>query len=89
MEDKKGKNHSLILDNRKKLSLSGVNDVFGFNEETVSVATDLGGLIIKGTSLHISMLNLDSGEVEIEGNINSLQYTQSRQSKSVLQRIFS
>lgn len=89
MEEIKGKHHSLILDNRKKLSLSGVKDVIGFNEETVSMATDLGGLIVKGSTLHIGMLNLDSGEVEIEGNINSLQYTQSRQSKSVLQRIFS
>lgn len=89
MEEVKGKHHGLILDNRKKLSLSGVDDVFGFNEETVSVATNLGGLIIKGSSLHISMLNLDSGEVEIEGNISALQYTQSKQSKSVLQRIFS
>lgn len=89
MEEIKGKHHSLILDNRKKLSLSGVKDVLGFNEETVSMATDLGGLIVKGSALHIGMLNLDSGEVEIEGNINSLQYTQSRQNKSVLQRIFS
>ena len=89
MEEAKGKHHGLILDNRKKLTLSGVDDVFGFNEETVSIATTLGGLIIKGSSLHISMLNLDSGEVEIEGNITALQYTQSKQSKSVLQRIFS
>jgi len=89
MEDKKINNHNLILDNRKKLSLSGVRDVSGFNEETVSISTDLGGLIVKGSSLHISQLNLDSGDVEIEGNINSLQYTQSRQNKSVMQRIFS
>lgn len=89
MEDKKANNHNLILDNRKKLTLTGVRDVSGFNEETVSVATDLGGLIVKGSALHISQLNLDTGEVEIEGNINSLQYTQSRQNKSVLQRIFS
>lgn len=89
MEDKKANNHNLILDNRKKLTLSGVRDVSGFNEETVSIVTDLGGLIIKGSNLHISQLNLDTGDVEIEGNINSLQYTQSKQNKSVIQRIFS
>ena len=88
MDDKK-KHHNLILDNRQKLSLSGVNDVSGFNEETVNVFTDFGGLIIRGTSLHISKLNLDIGEVEIDGNINSLQYTQSSNNKSFMQRIFS
>ena len=87
MEEIKGKHHSIMLDNRKALSLSGVVDVSGFNEETVSIATDLGGLIIRGTGLHISKLSLETGDVEIEGNINSLQYTSTRQNKSVFQRI--
>lgn len=89
MEEIKGKHHNLILDNRQKLSLSGVSDVSGFNEETVNVFTDLGGLVIKGSGLHISKLNLETGEVEVEGIINSLQYTQSKQNKSIMQRIFS
>lgn len=82
------KPHNLILDNRKKLCLSGIDDVSGFNEETVSLSTQLGGLVVRGSNLHISKLNLDTGEVEIEGTVNSLQYTQSRQNKSFMQRIF-
>lgn len=88
MQDTLKKPHNLILDSRKKLSLSGVNDVSGFNEETVSLTTEMGGLVIRGSDLHISKLNLDTGEVEIEGMINSLQYIQSRQNKSFMQRIF-
>lgn len=88
MQDTLKKPHNLILDSRKKLSLSGVNDVSGFNEETVSLTTEMGGLVIRGSNLHISKLNLDTGEVEIEGMINSLQYIQSRQNKSFMQRIF-
>jgi sporulation protein YabP len=81
--------HNLILDSRKKLSLSGIDDVSGFNEETVNLTTSLGGLIVKGSNLHISKLNLDSGDVEIEGTINSLQYMESKSQKSFVQRIFS
>lgn len=89
MEDSKSKRHNLILDNREKLTLSGVVDVSGFNEETVNAITEAGSLVIKGSSLHISKLNLESGEVEIEGNVSALQYTGSKQSKSLMQRIFS
>lgn len=66
--------HSLILDNRKKLSLTGVTDVMGFDEQTVSLLTDCGTLIVKGENLHINKLNLDSKDVCIDGTINSLQY---------------
>lgn len=88
MDEINTKQHNIILDNRKKLSITGADDVFGFNEETVSVSTSLGNLIVKGSSLHINKLNLDTGEVEIEGVINSLQYIESKNSKSILQRLF-
>ena len=87
MQDKMPKPHSLVLAIRNKLSLSGVNDVLGFNEETVSVNTSMGDLIIRGTQLHINKLNLDTGEVEIDGKINSLQYTESKSNKSFMQRL--
>ena len=80
---------SLILENRKKLSVTGADDVSGFNEDTVSVNTSLGNLIVRGSSLHINRLNLDSGEVEVEGKIDSIQYIESKKSKSVIQRLFS
>lgn len=82
------KQHSILLDNRKKLCITGADDVLGFNEEAVNVITSLGNLIVRGSSLHINKLNLDSGEVEIEGVINSLQYTESKSSKSFMQRLF-
>ena len=83
------KPNSVILDNRKKLCVTGVDDVMGFNEETVSLTTSLGDLIVRGSSLHINKLNLDSGEVEVEGTVDSLQYTRSNKSKSFVQRLFS
>ncbi len=78
MEDKKVSKprvQNLILENREKLSISGVIDVESFNDECVIVETELGGLIIRGEGLRISKLNLDSSELNIEGDIISCEYT--------------
>lgn len=88
MQENFSKPHTMLLDNRKKLSLTGVNDVLGFNEELVSIKTSLGDLIVRGSKLHISKLNLETGEVDIDGHINSLQYIESREGKSLMQRLF-
>lgn len=80
-------NHSLILDNRSSLTLTGVSDVIGFDEKTVNLMTDCGALIVKGESLHINKLNLDSKDVCIDGTINSLQYL-SQNTKSIKSKLF-
>ncbi|MBQ2971414.1 MAG: sporulation protein YabP [Ruminococcus sp.] len=79
--------HSLILDNRSTLSLSGVEDVPGFDEQTVNLSTACGTLIVKGENLHINKLNLDSKDVCIDGTINSLQYLNTNQ-KSIKSKLF-
>ena len=83
-----GKKHTLTLDNRRKLVLTGAVDVNGFNEETVSVKTTAGTLIIKGSGLHIDKLNLETGDVSVDGKINSLQYLGSDGRQSKLSRLF-
>ena len=82
------KSHTLMLDNRSKLSLTGVEDVSGFNEEAVSVRTTDGTLIIRGSGLHIDRLNLETGDVYVDGSIDSMQYLGSDGSKSKLSRLF-
>lgn len=84
----KGKNHTLMLDSRGKLVLTGAENVSGFNEETVSVLTSCGRLIIKGERLHIDKLNLESGDVSIDGKINAMQYIGNDSSRSKLSRLF-
>lgn len=78
----KPKVQNLILENREKLSISGVVDVESFNDECVIVDTDLGVLIIRGEDLHISKLNLDNSELNLEGEIISCEYSDSEGSKS-------
>ena len=87
-ENIKQKKHLLSLDNRVKLLLTGAEDVSGFNEETVSVKTTCGTLIIKGEKLHIDKLNLETGEVSIDGKINAMQYIGTNDSRSKLSKLF-
>ena len=79
--------HILTLDNRRLLTLSGVEDVPGFDEQTISVKLSEATLVVKGTGLHISKLNLESGDVAIDGQIGSLQYL-SASSGSLRSRLF-
>ena len=75
------KKHSAILEDRKQLSLSGVADVSGFDEETVVLETELGQLTVKGSSLHISKFSLETGELNLDGSICSLVYAENRQTE--------
>ena len=66
--------HSIIIEDRKNVSISGVTDVESFDEETVILMTDLGELVIKGFGLHISKIDVVSGDLALEGEIYSIGY---------------
>lgn len=66
--------HNIILEGRKKMSLSGVTDVDRFDENTVLLYTNMGELTVKGSDLHVSDLSVTSGEMNIEGDINEIIY---------------
>ena len=81
---------NIILENREKLTISGVLDVLSFDDLVVIVETELGLLTIKGENLHINKLSIDTSEVIIEGDINSLFYSENQEKKSgnLLGKIF-
>ena len=82
---------NIVLENRGKLSVSGVNDVLSFDDQVVMVDTELGLLTVKGENIRINKLSLDTAEVIIEGEISSLSYSQKSIEKSsgtLLSKIF-
>lgn len=82
---------NIILENRKKLSISGVNDVLSFDDQVVIVDTELGLLTVKGENIKITKLSLDTAEVIIEGEISNLSYSQNNPEKNsgtILSKIF-
>lgn len=69
------KAHNIILENRKMLTISGVSDIDSFDEQMVTLFTDLGDLEVRGANLHINKLSIETGEVSIEGDIAALLYS--------------
>lgn len=83
---------NLILENRGKLSISGVLDVLSFDDQVVIVETELGLLTVKGENIRINKLSIDTSEVIVEGDIASLAYSENKnidKSKgSIISKIF-
>ena len=78
MEDKKIQAmHNVIMENRAKLTLTGVKDIHSFDDELVLVETEMGILTIKGMNLKMNKLNLDNSELSVEGKIIALVYSES------------
>ena len=73
--------HNLIMENRNRLTVSGVSDVDSFDEQTVVIFTQMGELTVRGSDLHIINLNVDSGELSLEGTVNSLTYSDEQPGK--------
>ena len=67
--------HNIIMENRKTLSLSGVTSVEAFDENIITLFTQCGMLIIRGYELHITKLSTEIGEVSVEGDLVSLEYS--------------
>jgi len=68
------KPHSITLEDREKLYITGITDVDSFNDTTVIVGTQMGELVIKGEELSISSLDVENGDVTIKGLIHSMVY---------------
>lgn len=83
---------NLVLENREKLSISGVLDVLSFDDQIVILETELGLLTVKGENLRINKLSLDTAEVIIDGEIYNLGYSEKEMDKksngSIFNKIF-
>ena len=66
--------HGISLQDRKKLSVSGVSDVANFDENQIIIVTQQGTLFVRGGDLHVDQLNLDAGELRISGRIDCMEY---------------
>ena len=82
--------HHLILEDREKLTVSGVEEVESFDENTIVMDTAQGVLVVRGEELHIEKLSLDGGDLKVEGDIDSLTYEDSGREKAggLLARLF-
>ncbi len=82
-----GKVQNVILEGRKKLSVSGVTEVDGFDDTYVRMVTALGELVVRGDGLHVELLSVETGDALISGEINELSYEETREKKSFWGRL--
>ncbi len=77
MEEKTiNKAHKVTLNNRRSGNLTGILDVISFDIAEILLETEMGMLHVKGKDLHVNRLNLEKGEVDIEGMIEAFSYSQ-------------
>lgn len=72
------KSHNLNVSNRRLVNITGVNDVLSFDAGEVLLDTIDGILMIRGSDLHVSRLTLDKGEVDVDGKVDSLTYSEGK-----------
>ena len=91
-EKKKNFSHSVFLEQRERGKITGVSDVRSFDEKLIVLASGSGVITIKGENLHVEQLNLEHGQVELTGKIDSLVYTEEKtlgqKTESLLSRLF-
>lgn len=94
MEEVKKNNsfQNIILENRERLSITGILDIFSFDDQIIILETELGLLTIKGENLKINKLSLDTSDFVVDGKIITLSYSDSekisKKSKNILSKIF-
>ena len=94
MEENKKINsfQNIVLENREKLNITGILDVFSFDDQIIIIETELGLLTIKGENLKINKLSLDTSDFVVDGRINSLNYSETdfgvKKGKNILSKIF-
>lgn len=79
--------HALTLNERSRLSMTGVTEVVSFDENAVVLHTSLGTLAIHGRDLQLKTLSLDGGQVAVDGSVSALIYEETRQSGGWLHRL--
>lgn len=70
--------HSLTLESRERLTMTGVSEVVRFDEEEVELRTELGTLLVQGRDLKLRTLSPKGGTVAVEGTVTVLSYEEPR-----------
>lgn len=81
-------NHSITLNERKNIMITGVKRIESFDDEEFLMETTMGYVTIKGEGLEIIKLDTYQGNVSINGKVNSLIYMDSANKKEKEESVF-
>ena len=88
MEEKNFKSHNIIVEDRKKFTLTGVKEVLSFDENTIDLETSMGRLAVRGENMKLGQFDTEKGDVTGSGEIFALVYTASDSSGGFFSRLF-
>ncbi|MBD5133112.1 MAG: sporulation protein [Clostridiales bacterium] len=66
--------HHVVIEERRSLTVSGVEDVERFDENSIVLSTSKGTMVVTGENLHIEKLSLDGGDLKVEGDVDAVTY---------------
>lgn len=75
MDDMQIGEHNLTLCGRGRLCVTGVEDVGSFDDDCVTAYTTEGVMTVRGANFKINRLNVEIGELELEGDVDSIEYS--------------
>ena len=89
-EKRKSGRHILNMEERERVRIGGVLEVLSFDEEGVMMETTCGLLMLKGSGMHIGKLDLDAGDVTVDGSVDSITYSDGTftEKHSILGKLF-
>lgn len=82
------KPHRLVIDERARLTVTGVEEVGSFDEDRIELVTVKGRLTIIGEGLHIGKLSVETGELSVKGRVTELGYEDERPVGGFWSRLF-
>ena len=88
MTPQQGAKHTVQIDNRQRLTATGIQRVDFFSEELITAQTADGRLNIKGEGLYIENMSSDTGELLVKGRVIAMSYTDGVRPSTLLGRIF-
>lgn len=88
MQKLTSKQHSLILENRSVLRISGVKDIDSFSETRIILSTVMGELVIRGEELHVNALETETGDLSMTGKVKSMSYNRFASSENAFGKLF-
>jgi len=89
---KQKRSHKLNMENRNKIEMTGITDVISFDLNKVVLESDYGVITIKGSNLHVNKLSVEKGELDVDGSITAVDYSEvnsyAKKGESIVNRLF-
>ena len=82
------KQHTLILENRSEMRMTGVKDIGSFSVTKIILDTALGELTVRGEELHVIGLDPETGDFSMTGRVKSLMYSSFSSRDNIFGRLF-